>query len=126
MNPQALVIFIMAYLISLHMIWHVMPSQKFNLAPRLGELLFLSMWRDLGALATLHLPSRWWKLPHMSVLDLVLVVICNTRIETSDHREHQLHPFTCPFVLKPYSFECIFDNPSSPAFMWSFESKCCY
>ena len=25
--------------------------------------------------------------------------------------EHFLYPFTCPFVLKSYSFECILDNP---------------
>ena len=54
---------------------HIMSRQKLNLTLCLGELLFLSMWRYLGALVTLHLPSRWWRLPHMSVLDLVLVVI---------------------------------------------------
>ena len=73
---NALVIFVMAYLISLDTIRHIMSSQKWNLALRLGALLFLSMQRYLGALVTLHLPSRWWKLPHMSVLGLVLVVIC--------------------------------------------------
>ena len=57
MNPQALVIFIMAYLISLHMIWYIMSRKKLNLALCLGALLFLSMRRDLGALVTLHLPS---------------------------------------------------------------------
>ena len=29
-----------------------------------------------GSTVTLHLPSQWWKQPHMSVLDLVLVIIC--------------------------------------------------
>ena len=55
---------------------HIMLSQKLNLELCLGALLFLSMQRHLGALVTLHLPSWWWKLPHMSILDLVLVVIC--------------------------------------------------
>ena len=76
MNPQALVMLVMACMISLHMIRHIMLSQELNLTLRLGAFLFLSMQRDLGALVTLHLPSWWWKLPDMSVLDLVLVVIC--------------------------------------------------
>ena len=51
-------------------------SHRFNLALRLGALLFLSMWRDLETLVTLHLPSWWWKIPHVPVLDLMSVVIC--------------------------------------------------
>ena len=57
-EPQALVIFVMACLISLHPIQHIMSSQNLSLALRLGALLFLSMRRDLGALVTLHLPSQ--------------------------------------------------------------------
>ena len=76
MNPQALFILVTTCLISLHTIRHIMLNKKLNLTICLGALLFLCVWRYLGSVVTLHLPSWWWKLPHMSVLDLVLVVIC--------------------------------------------------
>ena len=40
----------------------------------LGALSFLTMGRGLGALVTLHLPSRWWKLHHISLLGLGLAI----------------------------------------------------
>ena len=39
-----------------------------------GALSFLTMWRGLGALVTLHLPSQWWKLHLISLLSLGLAI----------------------------------------------------
>ena len=35
----------------------------------------------LGALVTLHLPSRWWKLHHIFLLDLGLVILLGYQIQ---------------------------------------------
>ena len=75
MNPQALVMFIMACLIPMHLIWHIMFSQNLTLALCLGGLPLFSMQRGLGALVTLHLPSLWWRHLHMLLLGLVLVIL---------------------------------------------------
>ena len=75
MNPQALVMLDMAFLISLSLIHHIMLSWKFTLALWMGTLRFISMRRGLGALVTLHLPSLWWRRLHMLLLGLVLVIL---------------------------------------------------
>ena len=75
MNLRALVMLVMACLVSLHMIQHIMLSQNLILELCLGTFQFLSMRRDLGARVTLHPPSQRWRLHHMFILDLVLAAL---------------------------------------------------
>ena len=70
MNPQALAMLDMTYLIFLSPIRHIMSSRKLTLVLRLGALPLFSMRKGLGALVTLHLPYWWWRIFHMLLLGL--------------------------------------------------------
>ena len=58
--------------------FHVKSEFVPNTTP--GALSFLTMWRGLGAQVTLHLPSRWWKLHHIFLLGLGLVILLGYHI----------------------------------------------
>ena len=79
-EPAALATVVMLCLVSLHMIWHFMSNPTSSLTLCLGALSFLTMRRGLGALVTLHLPSQWWKLHHISLLGLGLVILLGYQI----------------------------------------------
>ena len=73
MHPLALAILGMACLIFPRLVQHPMSDWVLTLVLHLGELPFLSMWRGLVALVTLHLPSLQWKFLHTHILGLELV-----------------------------------------------------
>ena len=53
--------------------FHVESEFEPNTTP--GEILFLTMQRGLGAQVTLHLPSRQWKLHHIFLIGIGLVIL---------------------------------------------------
>ena len=59
--------------------FHVESDFKPNTMP--GVVSFLNMQRGLGALVTLHLPSQWWKLHHISLLGLGLAIRLGYQIQ---------------------------------------------
>ena len=64
----------------LHMIWHFMLNPDLSLTLCLGALSFITMRRGLGAQVTLHLPSPRWKLHHIFLLGLGLVILLGYEI----------------------------------------------
>ena len=59
--------------------FHVSMSLSLTLC--LGALSFLTMQRGLGAQVTLHLPSRRWKLHHIFLLGLGVVILLGYQIQ---------------------------------------------
>ena len=58
--------------------FHVKSEFGPNTMP--GALSFLTMRRGLGAQVTMHLPSRWWKIHHIFLLGLGLVILLGYQI----------------------------------------------
>ena len=55
-------------------------ESEFEPNTMLGPVSFLTMRRGLGAGVTLHLPSQWWKLHHIFLVGLGLVILLGYQI----------------------------------------------